>query len=49
MSGLIRTILISLTVAVLWSFVWFEEDGVAVVVPYVGGWFFAFDGEAEDV
>jgi len=49
MPGLIRTILISLTVAVLWSFVWFEEDGVAVVVPYVGGWFFAFDGEAEDV
>jgi len=45
MPGLIRTFLISLVAAALWSFLWFEEDGVAIVVPYVGGWFFAFEPE----
>lgn len=44
MKGLIRCFLASVLFSVLWSFVWFEEDGVSFYVPYVGGWFFAFEG-----
>lgn len=44
MPYLIRSTLVILALAVLWSFVWFQPDGVAFFVPGVGGWFFAYGG-----
>lgn len=44
MPGLIRSTLVVLAVAVVWSFVWFQPDGVVFFVPGVGGYFFQYGG-----
>lgn len=44
MPYLIRSSLLALALAALWSCVWFLDDGVAVLVPGVGGYFFQYGG-----
>lgn len=45
MKGLIRAALAATALALVWSTLWFQEDGVAVFVPGVGGYFFAYGGQ----
>jgi hypothetical protein len=42
---LIRSALVILAVAAVWSCVWFNPDGVVFFVPGVGGWFFEYGGQ----
>lgn len=44
MRGLVRSALLIVALAVVWSCLWFQEDGVALFVPGVGGYFFAYGG-----
>ena len=43
MRGMIRATLAIVTLAVLWSCLWFEDDGVAFLVPGLGGYFFSYE------
>lgn len=45
MPYLIRSALVILAVAAVWSCVWFNPDGVVFFVPGVGGWFFEYGGQ----
>ena len=42
MPYLIRSTLALFVFFVLWSFVWFLDDGILFQVPGVGGWFYQY-------
>ena len=45
MPYLIRSTLLAVALAALWSCLWFQPDGVAFFVPGFGGWFVAYGGQ----
>jgi hypothetical protein len=45
MPYLIRSTLLIATLAVLWSFCWFLDDGFLFQIPGVGGYFFQYGGQ----
>lgn len=42
MPYLIRSALVAVSLALVWSTVWFQDDGVTFFVPGVGGYHFAY-------
>lgn len=42
MPYLIRSVLFAVTLAAVWSTVWFLDDGVLFQIPGVGGYFFQY-------
>lgn len=45
MPYLIRSALAVVLAAAVWSTVWFQPDGVTLLVPGVGGWHFSYGGQ----
>lgn len=45
MPYLIRSVLFAVALVALWSVLWFQEDGLLVQIPGVGGYFFQYGGQ----
>lgn len=42
MKGLIRSALIAIAFGLIWSTLWFQDDGITFFVPGIGGYHFAY-------